>query len=409
MLDVAAIRRDFPILHQEVNGKPLVYLDSAATSQKPLAVIEAEAEFYKSDNANVHRAIHTLGERATARYEEAREKVARFFGVSTPETIVFTSGATMGLNMVAYGWGRLHLHEGDEILTSPIEHHSNLVPWQQVAKATGARLRFIPMNPDGTLQMEKLPEVLTDKTRLVAITHASNVVGTVVDVAHLTREAHKVGALICVDGAQSAPHMPINLTELGVDFFACSGHKMLGPTGTGVLYGRKEILEQVEPTFFGGSMIGHVALEESTWAELPARLEAGTPNIAGAVALGAAVDYLTAIGMENIHRHEQALVRYAWDQLGKVEDIQMFGPDGAHRAGLIAFNLGDIHPHDVSTVLDAEGVAVRAGHHCAQPLHQILCLAATNRASFYLYNTEEEVDRLVAALARVKEIFSHVA
>ena len=409
MLNVAAIRRDFPILDQEVNGKPLVYLDSAATSQKPLPVLAAYNEYYRHDNANVHRAIHTLGERATARYEEAREKVARFLGVRQPETVVFTRGTSESLNIVAHGWAYAHLGQGDEILCTPIEHHSNLVPWQQVARRTGARLRFIPLNSDGSLDLTRLSEVLTNRTRLVAITQASNVLGTLVDVGLIAREAHKVGAVVVVDGAQSAPHMPINLTDLDVDFFALSGHKMCAPTGIGVLYGRRDMLEQVEPVFFGGSMISHVALEESTWAELPARLEAGTPNIGGAIALGAAVDYLTAIGMDNIHQHEQALVRYAWDRLKSVDGVSVYGPEPPNHGGAVSFNLLDVHPHDVSTILDEEGVAVRAGHHCAQPLHEWLNVAATNRASFYLYNTEADVDRLVTALARVKEIFCNVA
>lgn len=407
MINAAEIRRDFPILHQTVNGKPLVYLDSGATSQKPRAVIEAERAYYEQYNANVHRAIHALGEKATRRYEEARVKVARFIGAPEAECIIFTKNCSESINLVAYSWARRNLRPGDEILLTPMEHHSNLVPWQAAAQATGALLRFLPVRPDGTLDLSELPRYLSDRTRMVALTHQSNVLGTINPVAEIAREAHRKGAVVLVDGAQSVLHLPVDVKELDCDFLAFSGHKMLGPTGIGVLYGKRHLLEAMEPFLFGGEMIGEVQLEYATWKEIPWKFEAGTPNIAGAIALGVAVDYLTNLGMENVRAYEERLTAYAMEQLRTVEGLVMYGPSEG-RGGLVAFNLGEIHPHDVSTVLDQEGVAIRAGHHCAQPLHRWLDVAATARASFYIYNTEEDIDRLVAALKKTREFFGHV-
>ncbi len=404
-MDIARIRDQFPILKQEIHGHPLVYLDSAATSQKPAAVIEAIREYYEHSNSNVHRGVHTLGSRATEAYEGAREKIAKFIGAPQPETVIFTRGTTSAINLVAHGYARIVLQPGDEIVLTMLEHHSNLIPWQQAAKAAGAKLKYVPLQQDGTIRIEDLDAVVTERTKIVAMTHASNVMGTVNPIKEAARIAHKHGAKIVVDGAQSAPHMSIDVQDLDCDFFAFSGHKMCGPTGIGVLYGKKELLEQMEPVEFGGEMIDHVDLHESTWKELPWKFEGGTPIIAGAVGLAAAVDFLEEIGMDNIRRHEQQIVNYAMDELAKVPDLKIYGPK--ERSGLITFNLGNIHPHDVATVLDSEGVAVRAGHHCCQPLMRWLGVAATARASFYLYNNEEDVDRLVKALLKTKEYFGH--
>ncbi len=407
-MDATAIRRDFPIFAQQVNGKPLVYLDSAATSQRPRQVIEAVTSFYATANANVHRAIHALGERATEMYEGARARVARFIGAPAPEELIFTRNATEAINLVAYAWARRRLRPGDEIICTPLEHHSNLVPWQQAALTTGARLRFVDLTPDGRLDMDSFRALLGERTRLVAVTHASNVLGTINPVEEICRLARAAGAVTLVDGAQSAPHMPVDVKAIGCDFFAFSGHKMLGPTGIGALWGRRALLEEMEPFLFGGDMIGEVHLDCATWAELPYKFEAGTPNIAGAIGLGAAVDYLENLGMDQVFAHEQRLVRYAMDRLAAIEGVEVYGPPPP-RSGLVAFNLAGIHPHDVATILNEEGVAIRAGHHCAQPLMEWLEVPATNRASFYVYNTEEDVDRLAAALVKTKEFFRHVA
>lgn len=404
-MDNARIRDQFPILQQEINGHPLVYLDSAATSQKPQSVIEAVREYYERDNSNVHRGVHTLGSRATDAYEGARVKVAEFIGAPQTETVIFTRGTTTSLNLVAQGYARTALKPNDEIVLTPLEHHSNLIPWQQAAKATGAKLKYLPLQQDGSIRLEDVEAAMSGRTKIVAMTHASNVMGVVNPIKDVARIAHKHGAVIVVDGAQSMPHMPVDVVDLDCDFFAFSGHKMCGPTGIGVLYGKKELLEQMEPMEFGGEMIDHVDLYESTWKELPWKFEGGTPIIAGAVGLGAAVDFLQEIGMDNVNLHEQHIVSYAMDELAKVPDLTVYGPKD--RSGLITFNLGDIHPHDVATVLDAEGVAVRAGHHCCQPLMRWLEVTATVRASFYLYNTEEDVDRLVKALIKTKEYFGH--
>lgn len=406
-MNVAEIRKDFPILAREVHGKRLVYLDNAATSQKPRQVIDAIKEYYESYNANVHRAIHALGEQATAAYEEARAKVARFINAPSERCIVWVKNASEAINLVAYAWGRKNVGEGDEILVSPMEHHSNLVPWQELARARGARLKFFNLTPEGRLDLENLDTLLTPRTKIVAITHASNVLGTINPVADIARKAHEVGSLILVDGAQSTPHMPVDVQALDCDFFVFSAHKMCGPMGIGVLYGKEEILDAMDPFLFGGEMISTVTLERSTWNDIPWKFEAGTPNVAGAIGFGAAIDYLEAIGMEAIQRHEQELVAYAWEALSELDGMVLYGPK-EERSGLIAFNYAEIHPHDLSTVLDQEGIAIRAGHHCAEPLMRWLDVPATARASFYLYNTREDIDALVRGLLRAKEFFAHV-
>lgn len=405
-MNALEIRKLFPILDQEVNGHPLVYLDSAATSQKPVQVIEAIKHYYEWDNANVHRGVHTLGSRATDAYEGAREKVQRFLHARHPEEIIFTRGTTTALNLVAGSYARSVCQEGDEIVITPMEHHSNLIPWQQVAKATGATLKYIPLQPDGSISLADVEAMITDKTKVVSVVYVSNVLGVVNPVKEIAAIAHRHGAKMVVDGAQSTPHMKIDVQDLDCDFYALSGHKMCAPTGIGALYGKKELLEKMEPIEFGGEMIDFVDLQESTWKDLPWRFEGGTPIIAGAVGLGAAIDFLQDIGLDNIHHHEEKLAAYAMERLSEIDDMVIYGPKGK-RPGLVTFNLGDVHPHDVATVLDAEGVAVRAGHHCCQPLMRWLKASATARASFYLYNTEQDIDRLTDALKRTKEYFSH--
>lgn len=406
-MNVAEVRKDFPILRQEVHGKPLVYLDNAATSQKPTRVIRAIQEYYESYNANVHRGIHTLGERATAAYEDARAKVAAFINAPSERCIVWVKNTSEAINLVAYAWGRRNVGPGDEILITPMEHHSNLIPWQELARAVGARLRYFDLTPDGRLEMANLDAVLTDRTRLVSLTHASNVLGTINPVREITEAAHRKGAVVLVDGAQSVPHMPVDVQAIGCDFFAFSGHKMCGPTGIGVLYGRLEVLEAMEPFLYGGEMIRSVTLEKAEWNEVPWKFEAGTPNIAGTVGMAAAVDYLQSIGMQAIRAYEHELVQYAMGVLESLEGMTIYGPRG-ERAGLIAFNYAGIHPHDLATILDQEGIAIRAGHHCAQPLMRWLDVPATARVSFSFYNTREEIDRLARALVKAKEFFSHV-
>lgn len=407
-LNVDAIRRDFPLLAQKVHGHPLVYLDNAATSQKPRQVIQALVGYYEGYNANVHRAVHALGERATDQYEAARAKVAEFIGAADPAAVIFTRNATEAINLVALSWARHSLHEGDEIVLSEAEHHSNLVPWQLVAAETGARLRFIPITPSGELDLEQAERIIGGRTRLVATWHMSNVLGSIAPVRALANLAHAHGALMLVDGAQSVPHMPVNVADLDCDFLAFSAHKMLGPTGIGVLWARPEVLEHMEPVLGGGDMIRQVWLERATWNELPWRFEAGTPNIADAIAFGVAVDYLSALGMDRIQRHERDLVAYALDALSEVPGMTIYGPRNSNaRGGVISFNLADIHPHDLGTILDHEGVAIRAGHHCCQPLMRRLGVPATARASFYLYNTPSEVDALVRGLYRAMEVFGN--
>ncbi|CAH0117783.1 Cysteine desulfurase SufS [Paenibacillus sp. CECT 9249] len=403
-MNAAQIRELFPILNQEINGHPLVYLDSAASSQKPVSVIEAVKQYYEHDNANVHRGVHTLGSRATDAYEGARAKVAKFLNAERSEQIIFTRGTTTSLNLVASSYGRAVCREGDEIVITPMEHHSNLIPWQQVAKATGATLKYIPLQEDGTIDLSDAERTITDRTKIVAMTYVSNVLGVVNPIKQIGEIAHRRGAVMVVDGAQSTPHMKIDVQDLNCDFYAFSAHKLCGPTGIGVLYGKKDLLDRMEPIEFGGEMIDHVDLYESTWKELPYKFEGGTPLIAGAVGLGAAIDFLQEIGMDEIDRHEKRLTAYALDRLSQIEGLTIYGPR-EERAGLITFNLSDIHPHDVATVLDSQGIAIRAGHHCCQPLMRWLKASATARASFYLYNTEDDVDRLASALIQTKEFF----
>ncbi|MEH7651508.1 cysteine desulfurase [Bacillus safensis] len=405
-MNIKDVREQFPILHQQVNGHDLVYLDSAATSQKPRVVIDAMNEYYRSYNSNVHRGVHTLGTRATDAYEGAREKVRAFIRASSVQEIIFTRGTTTALNTVAISYARANLKEGDEIVITHMEHHANIIPWQQAAKATGATLKYIPLQEDGTLLLEDVKQTITHQTKIVAVTHVSNVLGTINPIKEIAKIAHDHGAIIVVDGAQSTPHMQIDVQDLDCDFFAFSGHKMCGPTGIGVLYGKKDLLNNMEPAEFGGEMIDFVDLYDSTWKELPWKFEAGTPIIAGAVGLGKAIDFLNDIGMEEVSRYEHQLATYALERFKELDGATVYGPQ--HRAGLVTFNLDDVHPHDASTVLDTEGVAIRAGHHCAQPLMKWLGVSATARASFYLYNTEEEIDQLIAALRKTKEYFTNV-
>lgn len=402
-LDVAGIRQDFPILERLIRGKRLVYLDNAATSQKPLAVIDAITRYYQGFNANVHRGAHTLSDEATDAYEQARVKVARFIKARSPRGVVFVRSATEAINLVAHAWARRNLKPGDEILLSRMEHHSNLVPWQMVARETGARLAFIPIGSDWTMEMAEADRLISHRTRLVAVSQMSNVLGTINPVRELAQMAHRKGALILVDGAQSVPHMPVDVVDLDCDFLAFSGHKMLGPMGIGVLYAREELLGAMEPYQGGGSMIDEVTCDGATWNDIPHRFEAGTPNVEGAVALGAAIDYLQQLGMERVRGHEVELTGYALAALEQMEGFYLFGPrDPEIRGGVISFNLRDADAYDVAAFLDQEGVAIRAGHHCCQPLMKRLGVAATARASFYLYNSREEVDALVAGLNRAR-------
>ena len=400
----ASVREQFPILSQEVNGHPLVYLDSAATSQKPRVVLDALRRYYEFDNSNVHRGVHTLGSRATDAYEGAREKVAKFIGAARPEEIIFTRGTTTALNLVADSYGGAHVKEGDEIVITPIEHHSNLIPWQQLAKRTGATLKYIEPNPDGTIDIEAAGKVITDRTKIVAMAYVSNVMGVVHPVKEIGALAHKHGAVMVVDGAQSTPHMKVDMQDLDCDFYALSGHKMCAPTGIGALYGKKALLEKMEPTEFGGEMIDEVGLYESTWKDLPYRFEGGTPIIAGAVGLGAAIDFLSELGMDNIAEHEHKLAMYAMRRINEIDGLRVFGPQ-ERKVGIVTFNLDEVHPHDVATVLDSYGVAIRAGHHCCQPLMRWLNVSSTARASVYLYNNEQDIDRMIDALIRTKEYF----
>jgi cysteine desulfurase/selenocysteine lyase len=405
-LDVARIRADFPILQRQVNGRPLIYLDNAATTQKPRRVIDALVDFYTTSNANVHRGVHTLSVESTDMYEAARERVGRFIGASSPEEVVFVRNTTEALNLVAVCWGRDQLRPGDEILATTLEHHSNLVPWQRVAQETGARIRLIHLTPDGTVDMEDLRQLLSPKARVVAIAHASNVLGTISDLAEVSELAHRVGAIVVADGAQSVPNVPTDVTSLGVDFLAFSGHKMLAPTGIGGLWGRRELLEQMPPFLGGGGMIREVFEDRATWAPLPEKFDAGTPNVADAIAFGVAIDYLEGLGMANVRAHEVDVAGYALERLARVPDVAVYGPrDPSLRTGVVSFNLEGVHPHDAGTVLDEAGIAVRAGHHCCQPLHRALDVAATLRASFYIYNSRDEVDALVDALGTARQLY----
>lgn len=405
-MNAKEIKKLFPILDQQVNGNPLVYLDSAATSQKPIQVIEKLDDYYRRYNSNVHRGVHTLGTLATDEYEGAREKVRAFLNAQDTAEIVFTRGTTTAINIVAQSYGNDHVGEGDEIVITPMEHHSNIIPWQQLAKRKGAVLKYIPLQEDGTIALADVEKTITERTKIVSVVYVSNVLGTVNPIAEMAKVAHKHGAVMVVDGAQAAPHVHVDVQQLDCDFFAFSAHKMCGPTGIGALYGKKALLEAMEPIEFGGEMIDFVGLQDSTWKELPWKFEGGTPIIAGAIGFGAAIDFVTDLGFNEIEQHEKELVDYSFERLGDFKDLTIFGPKD--RAGVITFQLGDVHPHDVATVLDAEGIAVRAGHHCAQPLMKWLDVVATARASYYVYNTKEDIDALANGLVKAKEYFSDV-
>lgn len=405
-MDINTIRKDFPILNQKVHGNPLIYLDTSATSQSPVQVVDAMSEYYNEYNSNVHRGVHTLGTKATDGYEQARMKVRGFINAQRYEEIVFTRGTTAAINLVARSFGDANISEGDEIVVTEMEHHANIVPWQELAKRKNAKLVFIPLEEDGTIKLENVEAVMTDKTKIVAVTHVSNVLGTINDIKTIAEIAHKHDAFITVDGAQSVPHMSVDVQDLDVDFYAFSGHKMLGPTGIGVLYGKAELLDNMEPIEYGGDMIDFVDLRESTWTDVPVKFEAGTPMIAEAIGLSAAIDYIEDVGADEILRYEQELVKYAYDKMSEIEGIEIYGPK-EERAGLITFNLDGVHPHDLATALDSDGIAVRAGHHCAQPLMKFLGVSSTARASFYLYNTKDEIDFFIDSLKRTKEFFTH--
>ena len=402
LLNTGQLRKDFPILHRKIHGKPLVYLDNAATSQKPIQVIEAIDHYYKNYNANIHRSIHTLGEEATEKYEEAHDKVAEFINADSYQNIVFTKNTTESLNLLAYSLTS-KLKKGDEIVISEMEHHSNFVPWQQLAKQRGLKLKFIKITKEGLLDAESINENIAKNTKIVSITHVSNVLGTINPIKDIAKISHENGALIIGDGAQSVPHMPVDVKELDADFYAFSGHKMLGPTGIGVLYGKKELLEEMQPFLYGGEMIREVKFEDTTFNDLPWKFEAGTMNIVEGIGLGAAIDYLSNIGMGQIQKRDKELVNYAVKRLKEIKDLAIYGPE--ERGAVVSFNLKGIHAHDVSQILDSEGIAIRAGHHCCMPLMSVLGVPATARASFYLYNTEEEIDKLISALHKVKKVF----
>jgi cysteine desulfurase/selenocysteine lyase len=404
-LNASTIREDFPILHQMLNGKPLVYLDSAATSQKPESVLEAMDEYYRKYNANIHRGVYSLAEEATARYEAARKKVQKFINAKSWREVIFTRNATEALNLVAYAWGRKNIQQGDEIVITILEHHANVVPWQLIAREKNAVLKYIEVDEHGILRQDQIESLITEKTRVVGATMVSNVTGTITPIKQIIDKAHSVGAICVVDGAQAAPHMPVDVQALDCDFFAFSGHKMLAPF-VGILYGRRSILEAMDPFLGGGDMIREVHREYSTWNDLPYKFEAGTPAIAESVGLGAAIDYLSNLGMENIRAHEREIVTYALDKMKNLEGVRIVGPlDANLRGGVIAFEIEGAHPHDVAQIMDGEGICVRAGHHCAMPLHEFYNLPATTRASFYVYNTPDEVDRLVEGIAKVRQIF----
>jgi cysteine desulfurase / selenocysteine lyase len=405
-MNVAEIRKDFPILERKVYGKPLVYLDSAATSQKPLAVIDALDRYYRDYNANVHRGVYSISEEATEEYEQARDKVQAFIGAAKRESVIFVRNTTEAINLVAYSWGRANIGLGDEIVLTELEHHSNLVPWQILAVEKGAVLKHISVREDGTLDMDQARQIIGPRTKLVSVSHMSNVLGTINPVKELGQLAHAAGALILLDGAQSVPHMNVDVKDLDCDFLAFSGHKMLAPTGIGVLYGKAELLEAMPPFMGGGDMISQVWLDRATYNDLPWKFEAGTPNVADAIGLGAAVDYLENVGMDAIRDHERELTAYALGTLGELPEIEIHGPrDPDTRGGAISFCYGDVHPHDLAQILDQDGICIRAGHHCCHPLMRKLGVSATARASFYLYNTEDEIDALVRGLAKAGELF----
>ena len=406
-INVARIREDFPVLKRQVNDKPLVYFDNAATSQKPNAVIDAIDRYYREYNANIHRGIHKLAEEATLAHEMARENVGKFINANRTNEIIFTRNATEALNLVAYSWGRANVGRGDRIVLTIMEHHSNIVPWQRLAEEKGAKVEFVKIDENGQLREDEIHELIDERTKIVCVAHASNVLGTINPVKEIGRAAHRLGALFLVDAAQSVPHMPVDVREIDCDFAAFSGHKMLGPTGIGVLYGKAEHLEGMPPFLSGGEMIREVHTTAASWKDLPYKFEAGTPNVAGAIGLGAAVDYLRGLGMRNVHDHEQEITRYALDRMGRIEGLVLYGPmDVQSRVGVISFNLGDIHPHDLASILDEEGIAIRSGHQCAQPLMEFLRVPATSRASFYIYNTKEEVDVLIDALEKARKLFA---
>ncbi len=408
-LNPEEIKGDFPILSREVHGKKLVYLDNAATTQKPISVIKAIGDYYLNTNANVHRGLHELAEEATVSYEASRVKVGRFIGAAKAEEIVFTRNCTEAINLVAYSWGRRNIGPGDRIVVTEMEHHSNLVPWIMLAKQTGAELKYLRITDDGYLDLSDMDDIVSSNTKLVAVTQMSNVLGTINPVDVIISLAHERGALALVDAAQSAPHMPINVRELDADFLAFSAHKMLGPTGIGVLYGKEAILNEMEPFLYGGEMIREVARDKATWNEIPWKFEAGTPNIADAIAFSPALDYLSNLGMDAVRQHEMELTSYALERIGELESIKVFGPsDVKDRGGVISFFDRDIHPHDLATVLDSHGVAIRAGHHCAQVLMRRLGVPATARASLYIYNTKDDIDRLIEALKAARRYFVSV-
>ena len=417
-IDVERIREDFPILDRKVGGdvstagegsedtEPLVYLDNGATSQTPKQVVDSIVDYYYGYNANVHRGIHQLSQEASVAYEEAHDRVAEFINANGREEIVFTKNTTEAMNLVAYAWGLAELGPGDSVVTTQMEHHASLVTWQQICKRTGAEIRFIEVDEEGRLDMDHAAELIDDSTEMVSLVHVSNTLGTVNPVAEITEMAHEVGAYSFVDGAQAVPTRPVDVEAIDADFYAFSGHKMLGPTGIGVLYGKEEILESMQPYLYGGDMIRKVTYEESTWEDLPWKFEAGTPNIAQAIALHAAIDYLEEIGMANVQAHEELLAEYAYDQLTEYDDVTIYGPPGDDRGGLVAFNVDGVHAHDLSSILNDYAVAIRAGDHCTQPLHDTLGTAASARASFYIYNTREEIDKLVDAVDSARELFA---
>jgi cysteine desulfurase/selenocysteine lyase len=405
MLDVEKIREDFPIFKRKVHRKPLIYFDNAATTQKPIQVINAIKEYYESYNANIHRAIHTLSEEATQKYEEAREKVRKFINARSDKEIIFVRNATEAINLVMYAWGLNNLKESDEIISTVMEHHSNIVPWQFLRDKVGLKLKFIDVNSQGFLKLDELENILSKNTKLITVTHASNVLGTINPIKEIGKIAHDNGSLILVDGAQSVPHMPIDVKKLDCDFLVFSGHKMLGPMGIGVLYCKEEILENIQPFLYGGDMIKYVTLEKAVWNDLPLKFEAGTSNVEGAIGLGAAIDYLNKIGMEDIRKHEIELTKYAIDKISNLPNLDIYGPKKAEeRGGVIAFNVKNVHSHDVAQILDEDGIAIRSGHHCAMPLHQKLGIESSARISFYLYNMKEEIDNFIEALGKISKV-----
>jgi cysteine desulfurase / selenocysteine lyase len=407
MINVPKLREDFPVLKRQVNGKPLIYFDNAATSQKPKSVIETISHYYQEYNANIHRGIHKLAEEATLAHEEAREKIAKFINARHTEEIIFTRNATEAMNLVAYTWGRANIGKGDKIVLTIMEHHSNIVPWQLLAEVKGASVEYVKIDSGGLLRLDEVHELIDEKTKIVCVTQASNVLGTINPVKEIGKVAHRYGAMFLVDAAQSVPHMRVDVRDIDSDFFAFSGHKMLGPTGIGVLHGKAEHLRRMPPFLGGGEMIREVHTTGASWKDIPYKYEAGTPNIVGAIGLGAAVDYLTKIGMENVHEHEREIAKYAIGRMGEVKDLALYGPrDVALRVGVLSFNLGDIHAHDLASILDEEGIAIRSGHHCAQPLMEFLNVPAMSRASFYIYNTKEEVDVFINTLEKARKLFA---